>query len=126
MKPIKGFLIDPRSREVRPVEYSGKDTLSWAQSLVGGRIERATQLDCGDDVYVNEEGLLEQTPDSRWFFIRGAHQPFIGSGLVVGCDERYSMAPAQVTLEELRRLVVFMDMADVSNWVRFGILPEKE
>ncbi len=57
--------------------------LEHLQAIVGGRIERAMTLENGDEVYVNEEGLMSNGP-IYFCNIKGAHQPFAGTAFIIG------------------------------------------
>lgn len=109
MTKRKAFFINSTLREVIEMEIS---TLADLQALVGGYIERGCTLKNGDDVYVNEEGLLG-CPE-HFFFIGGSRsQPFAGNGVVVR-----EYRPAKSTVEELNQQIVFMNIKDVGEWIK--------
>lgn len=104
---IKGFLIDPVAKEISPVEISG--SLDSIYELLNIQLFTvATTFSNGDDIYVDDEGLLKE--DQRFFAVRNNYpaQPFYaGRGLVVGHDEYGDMVDASSNLEFLRHMIVF-------------------
>jgi hypothetical protein len=83
MKKIKVIFINARKREIELVEIENR--LEPLQNLVQGYIECAFRLPNGDELFVNEEGLLKDF--AFGFKIAGGHQPFLGNGVVVGFNE---------------------------------------
>jgi hypothetical protein len=76
------------------------------QALVGGLIERAAVFPNGDELYVNEEGLLEENP--RWFMVKGGHQPYAGNGFIIGGpDSRGNNQPAISTVDQFKNNIVW-------------------
>jgi hypothetical protein len=76
------------------------------QKLVGGYICLATTLANGDEVFVDDEGILKEYPYG--FTITGAHQPFFGNGYVIGpADDEGGDTDAQSTVDEIARMVHF-------------------
>ncbi len=110
---MRAIIIDATAREIREVEIEGK--LEDLQKAVGGYIEWATELDNGDNVYVDEEGLLK---GYQCFFDIGAHQPFAGNAIVVNRDEDGETAAARSDVEEIRGKVKFMTMPEARQRAR--------
>lgn len=79
MKKKRVLIINAKDKNITEGEVS---SLKDCQAIVGGRIERGHILDNGDEVYVNEEGLLSS--EEYFFWIKGAHQPFAGNGYIIG------------------------------------------
>lgn len=80
--------------------------LSGMQKLVGGYIERAHIFENGDELYVNEEGLLQNT--NHFFVVEGFHQPFAGNAYVIGpVTANGNNRGAVSTVEEIKALVTF-------------------
>ncbi len=109
MPKRKAIFINARLRVAMEMQIDG---LADMQALVGGRIERATTLPNGDDVYVNEEGLLGRP---EFFFDIGAHQPFAGSAIVVR-----EQGELRSTLNYINKQVKFMSITDVLKGVNNG------
>lgn len=83
------------------------------QEIVGGLIAFATELENGDVVMVNDEGLFDQELD--FFTFKGAHQPFAGNGYVVGCDEQGATIDPKTSIEEIRRDIGFLSRAELQK-----------
>ena len=78
----KGIFIDTKNRDVKEVEY---ETYRDIQALVGSPFCIAMTFENGDVLFVDDEGLINGT--EHFFTITGGHQPFAGSGLIVGAEE---------------------------------------
>lgn len=106
-KPMKAIKIDSKSRKLSIVTLDPENTLQGMQEAVGGWIERAASI--GDmDIYVNEEGLLDESQDN-FFTIAGViHQPFAGNAIVTGFDhatgETVSPFSSEDDREPIKRL----------------------
>lgn len=101
----KILVIDSINRQVRPfVVNSYKDM----QQIVGGIIERAVTLTTRDDIFVDEEGMFKAY--RYGFVIKGAHQPFIGNGFVIG-EANCEGNPTDVKIKsnELLDLIQWID-----------------
>lgn len=79
MKQKRVVVIDTQNRKIYESEIS---TLKDMQKIVSGYVERGFTLENGDEVYVNEDGLNDET--LKAFYIEGAHQPFAGNAFVIG------------------------------------------
>lgn len=82
-KQYRTLAINAETREVKEVKAG---TLKEFQALVGGYIARGLELPNGDEVFVNDEGLLG-SPE-HFFYIDGAAQPFAGNAYVTGATTR--------------------------------------
>lgn len=117
---MKAILIDAAKREIREVEYNHTDTP--IRSLIGGWIETAWSWPNGDVLYVDEEGLLK--PQEHFFLLslRSDGQPLAGNGVLVGREveddttDGYHTEPPTITVDELRKLVRFIDRKYVNSW----------
>lgn len=84
---MKAVLIDAARREVRDVEYDGDYKSIYRLigcecfTVVGG-------LPDGDDLFVDDEGLLRMTADTTFIRIPWYPTPLAGSGLVLGHNRR--------------------------------------
>lgn len=78
----KAILIDTKNRDVREVEYKDYKDI---QAFVGSPFCIGMNFENGDTVFVDDEGLINGT--EQFFTITGGHQPFAGSGLIVGMEE---------------------------------------
>lgn len=104
----KAIIIDAKNREIRE-EIIPEDRLEFLQKSVEGYIERAITLPNGDDVYVNEEGLLINF--DYGFHIKGGHQIFFGNGIVIGDDD----IEMKSTIEQIKDWVIFAKKRDDKN-----------
>lgn len=103
MKSKRVLFINSEKREITETTVS---CLEDMQKLVGGYIERAHIFENGDEVYVNEEGLLLAM--NFFFRIRDGHQPFAGNAYVIGqVTPSGNNRSAITTVEELRKQLQF-------------------
>lgn len=109
MSKIRAVFIDSINKTVSEGFVA---SLGDLQKAVDGYIERGTTLDNGDEVYVDEEGLIKGLEE--FFYIPGAHQPFAGSAVIVGQgDENGDFTDAKSTVEEIKKSVQFMSSGEV-------------
>lgn len=117
---MKAVLIDAKSRTVSDVEYSG----NWrdiSPMLGCDCFTVVRNLPDGDDVYVDDEGLLKLTPESVFFTIPWYPTPLAGSGLIMSCDSQGESAPAVHDAEFYRKHVGFTGMKAV--WLKEELEP---
>jgi len=81
---MKAILIDSINREVKEVEI-GKGIDEMYKFLQCECFTIASYLDKQDAIFVDDEGLMNGT--DSFFTYEGAHQPFAGNGLIMGCDD---------------------------------------
>jgi hypothetical protein len=109
---MKGILIDAVNREVKEVEISGLEDM---QKAVDGYI--TIGVDFGDDtLFVDDEGLLKGP--EHFFVYEGAHQPFAGSGLILGTDQDGESVDTTMTVEQVRASVSFHGIDEIRRIVR--------
>ncbi len=112
---MKAIFIDSENKEVREVEIDNS-LKAYYRILDCSMIEAATYFPYEDCIYVDEEGLY--SGKDSFFTVEGGHQPFIGSGLVVGTSEDGETVSASTSLEEVRAKVKFLGLAEVRRlWV---------
>lgn len=71
-------------------------------------IEAATYLGT-DCIYVDEEGIWNNRGMIAFAFqVSGAHQTFIGNGLVVGTDKQGNSISPNIMIDELKSRVSFL------------------
>jgi hypothetical protein len=109
-RPATGFLIDPAARSITTWLYNG----DWQTIAPALRIDSSpftlVHIDDGDLIYVDDEGLLKPLD---WFFaIKGGHQPFAGSGLVLGSNDGGETVSARIALPDLKRRVLHLRIVD--------------
>lgn len=110
---MRAILINPTLKTVEEVEVKpSPDTLHhWYELLGVDLVTVGLYLDDHDSIIVDDEGLLK-SPE-QFFFYKGGHQPFAGNGLVVGVDEEGESVSANITLQEVRNNVMFMDKPEL-------------
>jgi uncharacterized protein DUF3846 len=105
---MKAILIDVTARMISTVEYTGAEDL---RKLVGGWLEIGRAWPNEDVLYVDEEGLMKQTPG--FFMIVGNAQPLAGNGVIVG-RERFDDEGLYLGTDDPRIM-----LAQVAVMVRF-------
>ena len=119
---MKMYIIDAENRNIREAEYTGLESL---QSAVGGYIETAFNFPNDDAAFVNEEGLYQGYQFG--FMIKGAHQPFLGNGVVVGTDTATGdTTEVKMSLPELQAQVKFVSLQDMRRMYGVGSLSYKK
>lgn len=106
---MRAILIDAAKREVKEVTIDAdKNVLhQWYDLLNCQLVETGHYINEHDSILVDEEGLLKGFVKT-YFHYNGAHQPFAGSGLVVGVDEMGRTVDCNITLEEVTENVMFL------------------
>ena len=111
------ILIDPYCSSVKLIELT--DTLKSMQGAIGGPIQIAAELNGGDIVYVDEEGLLKH----RLFFELDG-QSFPGRGLIVGSQgNEYDVAAVKCSVDDIIRRVKFSEPNPQSGTNRIVVVP---
>ena len=105
---MKAFKIDSANQTVTEVDVDEKNVLADLYKHVGCEmVEIACRIDDDNEIYVDEEGLLKNGPIIG-FSYKGAHQPFAGNGLVLGCnDETGESKATTLKLEDVAKNVTF-------------------
>ena len=103
---MKAFLINPETRTIEQVEYTG----NWRDiySLIGCDCFTTMDIDGSNTVYVDDEGMFAEGP--RHFFQFGRDfPPLAGKGLVLGYDSEGETVEPTITLEELKAATWWLD-----------------
>ncbi len=83
-------------------------TLEDMQKLVGGLICLAWILPNGDELYVNDEGLLRDEIEFFRITYMGSSQTFAGDGFISGpVDKDGNMTDVQLTMDVALELISF-------------------
>jgi len=117
-KSFKAYLIDVNAETVTLVnvdKVNGHCLTSIYKFLDCSCMTVATQYDNGDAIFVNDEGLLTQNEESKFFEVEGAHQPFIGNGLLMGSDEEGDTQDIKTDFEEFKRKIKFLSIKQIRN-----------
>jgi hypothetical protein len=116
----KGILIDVVKREVRHVEID--DTLQSIYDTIGCDTFDCVQIHDENDVYVDDNGLLNLTPHSKFFHYKTYPQPLCGNGLILGINhDNGESIDTTLTIEEVKRDVRFMDIYEVQLLSKMGM-----
>jgi hypothetical protein len=117
---MKAVLIDAKSRTVTDVDYSGD--YKEIYKLIGcSCFTLVRNLPDGDEVFVDDEGLLKLTGDSPFFTIPWYPSPLAGSGLIVSAGREGETTDAKHDAEFYRRHVQFSGQRAV--WLKEQLEP---
>lgn len=114
---MKAFLIDPKKRSIKLVEYN--NTLEHLYELLDCRMVDFVQAyGNADGMFVDDEGLFVE--DQYFFHHINVPTPIAGRALIVGTDEDGNTVEADTSVEELHRHVTFIGdrqtLATLMNW----------
>ena len=110
---MKAILIDVKKRDIREVEVSGLQ--DWYKEIGCELVTTALNLNESDSIMVDDEGLFFIDNDSSFFSVKGGHQPFIGNGLVVGCEDNGESTEPCVTVDDLKKIIKFHSLYEVES-----------
>jgi hypothetical protein len=111
MKPksIKVILICPMTKTIEEKFIDG--SLESIYNLIGCDLFEVVNVDGFTDIYVDEEGAINNTKSG--FVLNGKSQPIFGRGLVVGTpDKKGNMTPTNLTPEGAKNMI--------SHWFTIG------
>lgn len=110
----KGILIDVKNETITEVQVS--KGIQGIYDQVKCQTFEVVNLDDHNDIYVDEEGLLGLTPDTKFFMIENGLQPIAGNGLVLGFDnETGDSVDTTYDIETLRKSVKFYTLRQVQE-----------
>lgn len=110
---MKAYLIDSNQETVTEVNHNGdyKEIykLCGFQTFDVARVESN-----GDAIYVDDEGLLNITNETKFFVYEGYTNPLVGNGLMLGLNPHTgdSIAP-ETSLEDVKSKVKFLTLEQV-------------
>ncbi len=113
---MRGILINSSERTVSEIEYDG----NWR--TIGPTIgcdlfTVVSGLPEGDDLFVDDEGLLRANEKTTFFRLPWYPTPLAGSGLILGFDsETGDTVEAKSSLEDYKSRVSFMSSQAVWLW----------
>lgn len=109
------ILIDAHNKTITNVTVTDANFVTDAHKLMkcdcythGFHLEKHK-----DVCLVDDEGLINGT--DVFFIYKGAHQPFAGSGLVIGTRTDGETADAKSTLDEVKAKVTFKTRLEVAH-----------
>jgi hypothetical protein len=108
---MKAFLIDSLNKQIAEIELDEKNILQEVINKIGNKVEKGLDLDNGDVVLVDEEGMDK---DYITFFSIGQNFPFAGISIVIGKDYKEPLS----SLDEIKSLVKFLSHEDAINLAR--------
>lgn len=112
----KGILIDVFNESITEVQV--EKGIQPIYDLLKCHTFEVVGLDDNNDIYVDEEGLLSLTPESKFFTIEGGHQPLAGNGLVLGFNpETGATLDCSYDIEVLKSKVKFHTLNQVRQMV---------
>lgn len=117
---MRGVLIDSTHRTVTDVDYSGdyKDIYK----LIGcSCFTLVRNLPDGDEVFVDDEGLLKLTGDSPFFTLPWYPAPLAGNGLILSADDEGETHGAKHDADYYKRHVRFTSQRAV--WLKEQLEP---
>ena len=117
----KGILIDVEKREIKEVVI--EDTLQSIYDQIKCDTFDCVQIHEENDVYVDDNGLFNLTPYSKFFHYKTYPQPLSGNGLILGIDhETGDSIDTTLTIEEVKKNVTFLTLFEIQLMSRFGVL----
>lgn len=113
---MKAVLINAEDRTVTDVEYDG-NWKSISETINCRLFTVVSGLPEGDDIYVDDEGLLTANEDTTYFMFPWYPTPLCGSGLILGFDpETGDSTACNNDAEFYRSKVNFMNARAVWLW----------
>lgn len=114
---MKAYKIDSTARTITEMDMMEASSLEVAQHIVGGYIETAFELPNGDTFFCDEEGLFKGYEHA--FYPGGAHQPFLGNGIVMGLNRKTGdSTDVKTDLETIKKMVTFLTREEIIDFVR--------
>lgn len=117
---MKAILIDVVNETVTDIVYDSKKTLDeWYKNIGCDLVTTAMEFPNekgtkGNTLFVDDEGLLKLTPQSKFFTIEGGYQPFAGNGLIVGSNyDNGKTIDCSLTADNVRGKVRFHTLEQV-------------
>ena len=116
---MKAILIDSINKEVKEIEI-GKGIEAMYEFLKCQYFTVGSYLDKQDAIFVDDEGLMNGT--DVFFTYEGAHQPFAGNGLIMGCDDEGESVDCKISFAEVKDKVKFYDRYELSLGIAMGAI----
>ena len=114
---MKAILIDSINKEVKEVEM-GKGIDEMYKHIGCDIFTIGMHLPKRDAIFVDDEGLMNNP--TNFFVYKGAHQPFAGNGLIMGCDSKGESIDCKIDINEVKKNVEFYDRFELSMAMAFG------
>lgn len=110
---MKAILIDVNQECVRMVDINDGDVLHSMYKHLNCTLVDRVSINSHDDIWVDDEGLLSLTPDSKFFTWKGYDGILAGNGLILGIDDMGESVDPCITVEEVRSKVKFHTYVEV-------------
>jgi hypothetical protein len=116
---MKAWLINPFDRTITEVEHNG-DYRHIYTLIDCDTFDCVRFSDNGDAIYVDDEGLLKDLSKQQFFALPSIfpESAYAGKGLVLGVDGAGDTVAPDTSLDEMKKLVVFMTSLEV--YVKFA------
>lgn len=112
----KGILIDVKNETIEFVLLE-KGIQPIYDVVECGTFE-VVNINDTNDIYVDEEGLLGLTDESKFFQFGEGRQPIAGNGLILGFDQNTGdSVDTNLTIEEVKDKVKFLTLHQVRELV---------
>ena len=102
---MKAILINPFDKTVTEVQLTSD--FRDIQKAIKAEWFTTVRISRRDYIYVDDEGLLKDLSTQAFFIHTNYPQPLAGIGCVLGCDEEGESMDTTLTLEQVKRAVVF-------------------
>lgn len=110
----KAILIDVDTKEIKEVTI--EDGIDAIYKQLKCDTFDVIRLDNKNDIYVDDNGVLSITPDTKFFKHEDYHQPIAGNGLVMGFDfESGDSVDTTITVKNLKSKITFMTLHEVQT-----------
>lgn len=119
IKKMRGILIDAWSNDVREITIiDGASTLQQMYELIGCSTVECVSLPGGNNLWVDEEGLLFLTENSKFFTYKDV-MPIHGRGIILGIDRKTGESKnTKLKLEDVSDSVDFYSLNEVRELVK--------
>lgn len=97
---MKAILIDAARQEVREIEISDWRDITKAIGWDCRLFTVATELENGDSLFVDDEGLINGT--EHFFITEYYPHPLAGNGVILGCNEDGESQNCKSTIDEIK------------------------
>lgn len=105
---MRGILIDPVEKTVTEIETAGD--LDALYALLDCTTVERVSLGAGQDLWIDEEGLLKDEPGPFFAFEHNDDRPLCGRGVVLSHDGGGDTIGTKLALEAIENLIVWPDI----------------
>ena len=111
---MRAIVIDAWDNDVREITIVEEaNTLEQMYEIIGCDTVEVVHLPNGDDLWVDEEGLLYLSPHSRFFVYNGV-MPIHGRGIILGLDRKTGECKStKLKIEDVTDSVDFYSLYEV-------------